>query len=344
MSLTSHLPPPDLDAQIVIELLDGFRASKAAFVAVSLGVFDQLHLRPATCEQLAEVLHCQPHALERLLGACVALRLLYLENEQYRNREVATRFLRAESSETLNGYILFSDRILFRLWSHLEDAVREGTNRWEQEFGGKEGIFDHFFASEKDKITFLAGMHGVGRLSSPATVTAFDLDRFHHLVDVGGGTGYLVIEACRRYPKLRGTVFDLDTVIPVAKNYIAEAELEGRIAVIAGDFFSDPLPPADLYALGRILHDWPDARVEFLLGKVYDRLPSGGALLICEKILNENRDGPGNAYLQSLNMLICTEGKERTASEYEALMKAVGFTSFQFRKTGQPLDVMLAVK
>jgi acetylserotonin O-methyltransferase len=340
----SNLPSPDPDAQIVIDLMDGFRASKAVFTAVSLGVFDQLHRGPATCKHLAEELQCKVHALERILGACTALGLLSIENSRYQNREVATRFLRVESPETLTGYMLYSDRVLYRLWAHLEDAVREGTNRWEQEFGQKEGIFDHFFATEKDKLTFLAGMHGAGLLSSPAAVAAFDLSGFNHLVDLGGGTGHLVIEACQRYPHLRGTLFDLPSVAPVAQTYVTGAGLEERIRVIGGDFFTDPLPPADLFALGRILHDWSEEKVNTLIRKIQSQLPEGGGLLICEKLLNEQKDGPAGAFLQSLNMLVCTEGKERSATEYEALAKAAGFRNFQSQRTGQPVDVMLAVK
>ena len=63
-----------------------------------------------------------------------------------------------------------------------------------------------------------------------------------------------------------------------------------------------------------------------------------------EKLLNEERDGPATAYLQSLNMLVCTEGRERTASEYEVLVKEAGFSELQVRRTGEPVDAILALK
>ncbi|MDA1311890.1 MAG: methyltransferase [Acidobacteria bacterium] len=342
-SSDADVEAPD-DAQLIFELLDGFRASKAAFTAVSLGVFDRLYERPASVAQLANELKVAEHALERLLGVCVAKGLLTLQGGLYSNLPPADRFLRLESPETLGGYVLYSDRVLYRLWGRLEDAVREGTNRWEQEFGGKENLFDHFFATDDDKRRFLAGMHGAGLLSSPATVAAFDLSRFKRMVDLGGGTGHLVTEACRRYPKLRGVVFDLPSVQPLAEEYVLAAGLEDHIEVLAGDFFTDELPPADLYAVGRILHDWADASIIQLLCKVHASLPEDGALLICEKLLNEERDGPATAYLQSLNMLVCTEGRERTASEYEVLVKAAGFRELEVRRTGKPVDVMLALK
>ncbi len=340
----NELHNPDPEAQLVFDFLDGFRASKAVFTAVSLGVFDRLHRGPAACEELAGELHCNTSALERLLGSCVALGVLEIDRNQYRNRSVATRFLRVESPETLSGYILYSDRVQYRLWAHLGDAVREGTNRWEQEFGRKEQIFDHFFATDQEKRAFLAAMHGMGVMSSPVAVAAFDLGRFSRLVDLGGGTGHLVIEACKRYPQMRGAIFDLPSVGAVSTEYVAQAGLTGRIDILQGDFFADELPPADLYGLGRVLHDWTDEKIANLLEKIYRRLPPNGGLLICEKLLSEERDGPATGYLQSLNMLIMTEGRERSPSEYEALTRAAGFSSFRFHRTGQPVDVMLAEK
>jgi len=344
MSSKTEPKNPDADVQLVIDLMDGFRASKAVFTAVSLGVFDRLHQGPATCAELAREFDCRPEALERLLGACAGLRVLQVEEGRYHNLPAATRFLRVASPETLSGYILYSERVLYRMWSHLGDAVREGKHRWEQEFGKKENLFDHFFATDIEKRTFLAGMHGMGLLSSPATVAAFDLGSFDRFIDLGGGTGHLVIEACKRYPSLRGAVFDLPSVAAVSADYVRQAGLQNRIEILQGDFFRDELPPADLYGVGRILHDWADEKVATLLEKIHQRLPAGGALLICERLLNEERDGPATAYLQSLNMLVVTEGRERSANEYEALTRAAGFRSFRFHRTGQPVDVMLAEK
>ena len=112
----------------------------------------------------------------------------------------------------------------------------------------------------------------------------------------------------------------------------------------AGDFFTDPLPPADLYALGRILHDWTEEKIYFLLMKIYAALPVGGALLIAEKLLHDDKQGPLPAALQSINMLICTEGQERSLPEYQRLLTTAGFSSVEGRSTSSPLDTILAVK
>ena len=332
------------DPRVVLELIDAFRASKVMFTAVSLELFDRLERAPASGPDLAVENSLDAGALERLLDACVALGLLAHEGAVYRNQPAASRYLCRDSPETLTGYILYSDKVLWYLWANLEDAVREGTHRLAQTFGHREGIFDGLFASEEKKRVFVAGMHGLGLVASPAVVASFDLSRFGHLCDLGGATGHLAIEACRRYPTLRATVFDLDKVVPHARDYIARAGLGGRVGVQAGDFFTDPLPAADLFSLGRILHDWTEAKIRSLLAKIYAALPEGGGLLVAERILFPLKDGPLAANLQSLNMLVVTEGKERTATEYESLLREAGFREFHARSTGRTLDAMLAIK
>jgi acetylserotonin N-methyltransferase len=185
-------------------------------------------------------------------------------------------------------------------------------------------------------------MHGQGQLSSPEVVAAFDLGRFRRLVDLGGATGHLAVAACRRYPQLRAVVFDLPDVLPLARELVAATDVADRIEFVAGDFFTGPLPEGDLFALGRILHDWNEEKVLRLLQRIRERLPSGGALLVAEKLLDDDRTGPSWAVLQSLNMLVCTEGKERTLDEYRALLLRVGFIRVEGLRTPSPLDALLA--
>src|SRR5260370_4578496 len=282
---------------IVVDLIEAFRRSKPMIVATALGIFDGK--RPADVKELP-----------RLLDACVALGLLEKrEDSEYVNTTESDRFLRSDSPDTLSGYVLYSNSALYPMWANLEEALREGAPRWKQTFGLDGPIFSAFFRTDESMREFLKGMHGFGRLTSPPLVTAFDLSRFRHLVDLGGASGHLADAAREHYPNLQTTVFDL----PVVQRASPET--------VAGDFFLDPLPRADLYVLGRILHDWPDSKIRPLLRKVYDALPGGGGLLIAEKLLD-----PTNvpAHMQSLNMLICTEWRARTAEEYAHPLLAPG--------------------
>lgn len=321
----------------ILDLIEAFRKSKTMFAAVALGVFDRL---PADCPALAEALGAQPGAIERLLDACVGLGFLRKDAGVYRNLPVAETYLRRSGPHSLVSYILYSNDALFRLWANLEDALREGTPRWEQTFGVPGALFSQFFRTDQAMRDFIAGMHGYGLLSSPAVVAAFDLSRFRTLVDLGGATGHLAIAACERYSGLRAVVLELPRVLEVAREYVAGS----RVELVAGDFFTDPLPEADLFAVGRILHDWPEDKIRFLLRKIFERLPAAGALLIAERLLDDDKSGPLSVQLQSLNMLVCTEGKERTLAEYAALLREAGFRDIQGRKTGAPLDAILAFR
>jgi acetylserotonin O-methyltransferase len=337
------------DPAPVIDLIEAFRRSKTMFAAVALGIFDSLERAPADAATLAAEIGAQAEPLERLLDGCVGLGLLRKQDGRYANQPAASAYLCRASERTLAGYILYSNDVLYRLWTHLEDAVREGGHRWKQAFGVEGGIFDHFFQTDEAMRMFLQGMHGFGLLSSQGVVAAFDLSRFHRFVDLGGATGHLAIAACERYPDLRAAVFDLPRVIEVARAEVARAEVgrtpvAARIDLIAGDFFTGDLPEADLFALGRILHDWSDEKIGTLLGKIYRRLGAGGGLLIAEKLLADDKSGPTAAHMQSLNMLVCTEGRERSLGEYRALLESAGFRDVQGRVTGAPLDAVLAAK
>jgi acetylserotonin O-methyltransferase len=339
-SRKENLPDPSP----VIELIEAFRRSKVMFAALSLGVFDSLDDGPKDATRLAKELRLNSDALTRLLDACVGLKLVSKSRSGYRNLPVASTYLRRASPQTLAGMALFSNRALYSLWGNLEDAVEEGRDRWQQTFGMPGPLFDHFFRTEESKREFLAGMHGYGLLSSPRVVRAFDLGRFRRMVDLGGATGHLACAACERYPKLRAVVFDLPAVVEVGREYVSKTSVADRMEFVAGDFFADELPSADLYSLGRIVHDWSEEKILRLLGKIHERLPAAGALLVAERLLDRDKSGPVSALLQSLNMLVATEGRERTAGEYRALLTAAGFRQVQARKTGSPLDALLAIK
>lgn len=336
----SNEPSPAL----ILDYIEAFRRSKVMFTAVQLGVFDQLQSAPQTAGQLAGTLKLNISAATRLLDACVALQLLTRENESYRNAAVTARYLVSSSRETFAGYIRYSDQSLFRLWTHLDDAVREGSNRWPQTFGSKDALFDYYYRDPAATADFVRAMNGFGQLASPLIVGAFDLSRFKHLADLGGATGHLAIAACKTYPTMRATVLDLPRVESIARECIAQSGIADRVSFVTADFFADPLPEADLYSLGRILHDWDDAKIHLLLQKIYAALPSGGGLLICEALLDDNRAGPVYAYMQDINMLVCTDGRERTAAQYRTLLETAGFVHVRSERTGSLLDVILCSK
>jgi acetylserotonin O-methyltransferase len=328
----------------VLYLIEAFRRSKAMFAAVKMGVFDFLEKAPASAAAVAEHTSSNLDAMERLLESCAGLNLLVKKGDDFSNTPEASAYLCRDSKTAMTGYILYSNDVLYKMWGNLEDAVNEGTNRWQQTFGSTGPLFDSFFPTEEALRTFIMGMHGFGVLSSPSVVKAFDLSGFKRMVDLGGATGHLTVAACEEYPHLQGVVFDFAKVLKIAREQIVKSRARRRIECVPGDFFTDELPEADLYALGRILHDWAPDKIDLLLRKIYGRLQSGGALLIAERLLDDNKIGPVPAQMQSLNMLVCTDGKERSLAEYRELLTGVGFSSVEGVRTGKPADAILARK
>jgi len=327
-------------AQPVLDLIEAFRRSKVMFTAVRFGIFDELQSGPKTAFELSRTMGAIEDPAERFLDACVSLGLLSKQGGEYSNTTTAAEYLTRNSPRTLVGYILYSDQVLYKMWGNLEDCVREGTNRWAQTFSLDGPLFSNYFDTEEKKRTFLLGMHGMGQLSSRAIAAAFDLSRFRRMVDLGGATGHLAMAVAERNPQMQATVLDLPPVVEVAREFTAGS----RVELIAGDFFTGDLPEADLYSLGRILHDWGDEKIHLLLRKIHASLPAGGGLLIAEKLLDEDLCGPVPAHMQSLNMMIATEGRERSFSQYADLLNQHGFGEVKGERTGTVLDAVLALK
>ena len=331
------------DPSVVLDLLEAFRRSKAMFAAVSLGVFEALAVSPKSLSDLAQQIQANPDALGRLLDACVGLQLLDKRDDQYENTPVATAYLSKTSPHRLTGYITYSNDVLWKLWGNLEDAVREGTHRWKQTFGLEGDIFSHFFRSEEAKQEFLMGMHGQGVISSPHVVAAFDLSRFRRLVDLGGATGHLAMAACGRWPELRAVIFELPEALPLARKSSGRPRWSIGSSSWRGTSSSTRCPRATCtpwavsYTIGprrRACGCWAGFTTASEGRRRADR----------REAAPRRQDRPRLGADANLNMLVCTEGKERTLAEYGAILKRVGFGEVLGRRTNSPLDAVLAFK
>jgi len=304
------------------------------FSAVELGIFEALPSavgsdnsgddEGVTAAVLSVTLGTDEDALTRLLDACVGLGMLAHKGgdspSRYRHTATSATFLTAGGNESMVGYIHHSQKLLYPLWGDLAGAVREGSNRWHSVFGRDSAdVFASVYSSKADLDRFVASMHSFGSASSPLVVTAYDLGRFRHLVDVGGGTGHLAAAATTAWPGLAATVLELPAVTASTREYIANMGATDRVSVAEVDFFADsvwPLPrDADIISFGRILHDWGETDCELILRRACAHLPIGGGVLLAEMLLDEDKRGPVSAQLQSLNMLVQTKGKERSGSE-----------------------------
>ncbi|XP_067300284.1 probable bifunctional dTTP/UTP pyrophosphatase/methyltransferase protein [Pseudorasbora parva] len=331
----------------IINILDGFKASKTLFTASKLKVFDVLNSSESlTLEEVAGQINASVLGTERLLEAAVSLGLLERVKQRdtsvYRNTEQASRFLVSDSPVSLHGYILHCNDMVWPLFSHLENAVVEGTSQHERAFGKKnEDVFQNvYYSKDEVKIRFMDAMHSIARVTGKDVATAFDLSSYKTACDIGGCTGAMAYEFTKAHPGLSVVVFDLPQVIEMRRHFKPKDD-DDRVSFVAGDFFKDDLPKADLYILVRILHDWSDEKLHVLLSKLSKMCTPGCGLLVSEIILDEERKRPSRALLQALSM---TEGKQRSSTEYSDLLEKHDFTLKHIKHTDNLLDAMLFVK
>lgn len=333
---TGESPPPFPAG--LLELIDGFKASKALFVACKLNVFDVLKEdAPLKAVDIAGKIDASVCGTERLLDVCVALGLLEKTDRGYRNTELADVHLASDGEYSLHGLAMHSHDHFWSRFTDLELAVREGAS---VAFGRKT---EEPVQSKHKTLQFMRAMHGLAMLTARQVATAFDLSRFTSACDLGGCTGALARALTQEYPRLKVTVFDLPEVIEHVTCVQPEGRRTDRIRFVPGDFFKDDLPEADLYILSRILHEWPDDKVCELLSRVSSRCKPGGGILVAEKVL-EDKPAARGSLPASLNLLVRTQGRERGLPEYRGLLERHGFRDVRLAHAGDRLDVILGTR
>ncbi|XP_057715040.1 acetylserotonin O-methyltransferase 2 [Corythoichthys intestinalis] len=350
--MAENLSQSELDYPFkLLEYIHGFRVSKAIFAACELGIFDLLATSPCalSAQQVAQALGISTDGTERLLNALVGIEILQVETQAehkpvlYSSTDVAGVYLAKGGAKSLHNMAIYQSQTTYPLWNHLADAVREGKNQNEKVFGiPPEEIFQAIYRSEEDMLKFMGLMDCVWSLDGHDAVTAIDLAGFRNIVDLGGCTGALARHLTKAYPGSSVVVFDMPVVVEMAKkHFLRESD---TFTFHSGDFFQNELPVGDLYILTRILHDWSDDKCLTLLKKIHDVCKPGGGVLLVEALLLENRRGPLQTQLFSLNMLMQTEGREHPPSEYTGMLRQSGFGDVQVCRTGKTYDVILALK
>ncbi|ANW21405.1 methyltransferase [Streptomyces clavuligerus] len=308
----------------LMELTLGIPAFKALALATELELFTELAGgRSTTAAALAERHGLQPRPAELLLTACTSLGLLRLDADgAYRNTAMSEEFLVKGAPYYFGGWITLVDRHVYSAYTRLADSLRGNhPASWDPE--RQESLF-----SPDDPVVtehFWEGMHSLSAYTGRLLADTLDFGAVGRLLDVGGGGAGFDIELCRRWPKLRATVFDLGFVCDLTRPRVAAAGLADRISFAAGDFFADPLPTGhDAVLLANILHDWDEHDARRILAACAEALPPGGLLLICESFVADDRTGPPPAALMSLNMLVEAWGRNYTAAEYSTWLRAAG--------------------
>ena len=314
----------DVTPDHILQIGMGFWASKTLLSAVELGVFSALAGGPADLATLQGKLGLHPRAARDFLDALVALKLLDRHDGRYSNTPETELFLDCAKPSYLGGLLEMANARLYGFWGSLTEALRTGEHQNEAKHGAD--VFGTTYADPQRLRGFLTAMSAVSAGPAKAIAAKFDWSKYKTVMDLGAAQGMVPVTLLQAYSHLSGIGFDLPQVKPVFEAFAAQNGLADRLRFVAGDFFKDELPRADVVVMGHILHDWGLPEKKALLAKVFVTLPDGGAVIVYDAVIDDERKENAFGLLMSLNMLIETaRGFDYTGADCQAWMREVGF-------------------
>ena len=333
----------DLNPEPIVRLGIAFWESKTLLSAVELGVFTALADGPKDGTTLAKDLGLHPRSSHDFLDALVALGMLDREQGIYCNTPTTDAFLDRRKPEYIGGLLEMLNARLYQFWGSLTEALRTGQPQ--NEIKGGEDLFTTIYSDPAVLEQFLAAMTGVSAGTARALAQKFPWDQYRTVIDIGTAQGCLPVQLALAHPHLGGGGFDLAAVRPVFDAYVARFQLADRLQFYPGDFFTDELPTADVLIMGHILHDWDLTQKRTLLDKAYMALPPGGALVVYEALIDDDRRTNAFGLLMSLNMLIeTTGGFDYTGADCCGWMQEAGFTQTYVQHLLGPDSMVVGIK
>ena len=311
-------------AERLYSIGSAYRQAKVLLSAVELDVFSALAKAPLHAAALAAQLDIDQRGARDFFDALVALGLLNRDvHGRYQNSEATNLYLDRAKPTYLGGSFDQYNRREYGMWGLLTEALR--TGRPSTEINGH----DHFESIYHDPIrfrSFVNAMTAGSMLSARRLAEQFPWRKYRTLCDVGTAQGCLPVQIALAHPHIQAIGFDLPELKSAFDQYVKDNGLSQRLTFRAGDFFEDPLPPADVIVFGRVLHNWDLPTKKMLLKKAYAALPTGGEVISYDMLIDDERSSSTSGLLSSLNMLLWTSaGFGYSGSDCADWMREAGF-------------------
>ncbi|HWA98022.1 MAG TPA: methyltransferase [Pirellulales bacterium] len=304
------------------QAITGYWLSQMVYVAARLGIADLLTDGPKAIGELARATGSHERSLYRLMRGLASLGVFAeIDGQQFKLTPDAEP-LRSDRPDSLRAVSLMMGDEHYHAWGELLHSVKTGECAFEHLY--RKNVFDYMAERPEQAKTFDAAMTGIHGRETAAMLDAYDLSGVGQFIDVGGGNGSTLAAVLIRYPKLRGTLFDLPGVAERAKERLAAAGVAGRATAVGGSFFESVPSGGDAYLLRHIIHDWDDERSLRILRACRAAMSTAARLLIVESVIAPGNE-PSFGKLLDLNMLVVPGGEERTEEEYRALLAQAGF-------------------
>jgi len=328
----------------IMQLGTAFWGSKTLLTAVELRVFCALsEAGPLGVDDLRERLGLHPRSARDFFDALVALGMLERDDSgRYSNTPATDLFLDPAKPSYMGGILEMFNARLYGFWGSLTEALRTGEPQSEVKTGGD--FFKTLYADPEKLAQFAAAMSGLSTATGQAIAAKFPWRDYGSVIDIGCAQGAVPVAIATAHEHLTGGGFDLPPIEPIFNANVARSGLADRLRFTGGNFFADPLPSADVLIMGHILHDWDLDQKRMLLGKAYAALPKGGALIVYEAIIDDDRRENAFGLLMSLNMLIEDRGFDYTGADCRGWMADTGFCESYVEHLVGPDSMVVGIK
>jgi SAM-dependent methyltransferase len=310
------------DAREIIQLNFAYTRARVLHTAMEVGLFELLTEGPRTETEIRDLLQLRSRLVSDWLGALVGLNLLTQDGDRYANSARSENFLVPGRPHYLGGSVLQHGRVHYESWGRFSDALHDGKSTSDKHITAGAVGDDQ---PDLDRARrFLDHMDTFNGIVATQLSEALEWGQWETFVDVGGARGNLAARLVRDHPHLQGVVFDVPGVRPLFDEHMAALGAAERVSFEGGDFFTDPLPGAQVAILGHILHDWPPENRKKLLAQTFRALRPGGTLLVYDAMLDDRSDA--GSYLQSLVCSVVLDGgSEYRVSDARAWAEEVGY-------------------
>ncbi|MBZ5651597.1 MAG: methyltransferase [Acidobacteriia bacterium] len=333
---------PNIEAIMQVGL--GFWASKTLLSAIEMEVFTELASHAEDLNALQGRLGLHPRSARDFLDALVALGFLQRVNGKYSNTPSTDKFLDKRKPTYVGGILEMANRRLYLFWGNLTAALRTGELQNEAKGGGP-NFFAALYADPENLKGFLKAMTGISTGANRLISSRFPWKNYKTAADVGTAQGDLIVQVALANPHISGVGFDLAEVAPTFEEYVAAHGLSSRVTFRAGSFLEGDLPKVDVVMMGHILHDWNLEEKRMLVRKAFAAIPPGGALIVYDSIIDDDRCKNAFGLLMSLNMLIETPGGfDYTGADCMGWMKEAGFRETRVEHLAGPDSMVVGIK
>jgi hypothetical protein len=332
---------PTLYTQMIM-LATGYAPATCLYAAAKLKIADLLGAGAKPVSELARLSHANEDALYRSLRALASIDVFRETVPRTFVNTPLSDAIRSDVTGSARDAVLFmADPLHMRIYGELMHTMETGETAFRKITGMEP--FEFFRQNGEENKVFNDAMTSISRQFVQPVIEVYDFGDSGTLADIGGGHGILLGTILRKHRGLRGIVFDLPNVIEGAQAQIEALGLGSRCEVQGGDFFQS-VPPAEGYVMKSIIHDWDDVHAITILKHCVQAMRGENGKILLLEMLVGPRNEPGLAKWIDIEMLAVAGGRERTETEYAALLSRAGLRLSRVVRTSGPLAVIEAVK